>query len=314
MKILQIIFVLILLTHTNLLSNQNINKLIGTWKYPNSNHFNDKQKFEKWDKLNDNRYKGVVYSVINSNIEIEEYLELNITKDSITYSATPINQNNGKTINFTTKNTLNNETELTFENLKHDFPQQIIYDLSNDSILNIEVKNVVGNSNENQNMSKAIIFQLTKVSIENNNNSNTKANKSQDSTNQNPNYDLNLAKKLNADDYGMKSYILVILKSGSNQSTDKEKKAESFRGHFENMNKMVEDGKLIVAGPISKNDNNYRGIFILDAADFDEAKLLINNDTAIKNGYLDFELYKWYGSAALPEYLQYSDKIWKVKP
>jgi len=29
---------------------------------------------------------------------------------------------------------------------------------------------------------------------------------------------------------------------------------------------------------------------------------------------LDFELYKWYGSAALPEYIEFSDKIWKVKP
>jgi len=29
---------------------------------------------------------------------------------------------------------------------------------------------------------------------------------------------------------------------------------------------------------------------------------------------LDMELFSWYGSAALPEYLPFSDKIWKAKP
>ena len=32
----------------------------------------------------------------------------------------------------------------------------------------------------------------------------------------NPNYDEALAKKLGADDYGMKKYVLVILKTGEN--------------------------------------------------------------------------------------------------
>ncbi len=34
----------------------------------------------------------------------------------------------------------------------------------------------------------------------------------------------------------------------------------------------------------------------------------------IKADLLDVELYDWYGSAALPEYLDASDKIWKEKP
>ena len=37
-------------------------------------------------------------------------------------------------------------------------------------------------------------------------------------------------------------------------------------------------------------------------------------DSAIKNGYLSYELYNWYGSAALPGNLEISDKIWKIKP
>lgn len=87
----------------------------------------------------------------------------------------------------------------------------------------------------------------------------------------NKNYDENLAKELRADDYGMKSYFLVILKTGPNQSTDKNLIAEKFRGHMENINRLVKDKKLVVAGPMGKNEKNYRGIFIFqDVASMEE--------------------------------------------
>lgn len=136
-----------------------------------------------------------------------------------------------------------------------------------------------------------------------------------DSLVSNPDYDKTLADKLGGDDYGMKSYFFVILKTGANTSTDKELISESFRGHMENINRLVEAGKLIVAGPLGKNENNYRGIFILDnIKSIEEARELLQTDLAIKNGILDYQIYNWYGSAALPEYLPYSDKIWKLSP
>ncbi len=131
----------------------------------------------------------------------------------------------------------------------------------------------------------------------------------------NPNYDKTLAEKLGGDDYGMKSYFLVILKTGANTTADKELIGESFRGHMDNINRLVEEGKLIVAGPLGKNENNYRGIFILNNINsIEEAKELLQTDPAIKNGLLDYDIFSWYGSAALPEYLPFSDKIWKLKP
>lgn len=131
----------------------------------------------------------------------------------------------------------------------------------------------------------------------------------------NPNYDKTLAERLGGDDYGMKSYFLVILKKGTNAITDKGLIAESFRGHMDNINRLVAEGKLIVAGPLGKNDNNYRGIFILNnLKTIVEAKELLQTDLAIKNGLLDYEIFTWYGSAALSEYLPFSDKIWKLKP
>ena len=136
-----------------------------------------------------------------------------------------------------------------------------------------------------------------------------------DTLTSNPNYDKTLADKLGGDDYGMKSYFLVILKTGTNTTTDKELISNSFRGHMDNINRLAEEGKLIVAGPLGKNENNYRGIFILNnLKSIEEAKELLQTDLAIKNDLLDYEIFTWYGSAALPEYLPFSDKVWKLKP
>lgn len=136
-----------------------------------------------------------------------------------------------------------------------------------------------------------------------------------DTTNTNLNYDKVLSEKLGGDEYGMKNYFFVILKTGTNTTEDKGLIRESFRGHMENIERLVKENKLIVAGPFGKNDYKFRGLFIFNnVKTIDEAKNLLQTDLAIKNGLLDYEIFPWYGSAALPVYLPYSDKIWKKKP
>ena len=127
----------------------------------------------------------------------------------------------------------------------------------------------------------------------------------------NANYDSTLAKKLGADERGMKKYILVILKTGSNKTEDKVLTDSLFAGHMSNMGRLVKEDKLIVAGPIGKNEKTYRGIFILNVTTFDEANEILKTDPAISGNLLEPELYNWYGSAALPMYLDYTDKIRK---
>lgn len=129
----------------------------------------------------------------------------------------------------------------------------------------------------------------------------------------NPNYDAALAKQYEADDYGMKMYVLVILKTGSNTNETKTKTDSLFAGHMENMGKLVKINKLIVAGPLAKNDKTYRGIFILNTKSIAEAQELLATDPAVKAKLLDAELFNWYGSAALAEYLKADDKIGKYK-
>jgi len=130
----------------------------------------------------------------------------------------------------------------------------------------------------------------------------------------NPNYDETLAKKLDADDLGMKNYVLVILKTGENKTTDKEELNKLFRGHMENIQRLLKEGKLIVAGPFGANNLTWRGLFILDVKTVEEANALVQTDPAVKAKLFSVDLVPWYGSAALPEYLPVSDKIWKAQP
>jgi uncharacterized protein YciI len=129
----------------------------------------------------------------------------------------------------------------------------------------------------------------------------------------NPKYNAKLADSLGADDYGMKSYVLVILKTGPNKIEDKEKVNSLFAGHMANIHRMANSGLLVVAGPMKKNEKNYRGIFILNVKTLDEASKLLNTDPAIKENLLEAELYGWYGSATLPLYLPNHEKIEKKK-
>ncbi|WP_235294314.1 YciI family protein [Portibacter lacus] len=132
--------------------------------------------------------------------------------------------------------------------------------------------------------------------------------------NDNPKYDAELAAALGADDYGMKTYVFVILKTGDNTSKDEEKRNTSFAGHMKNISQLVKEDKLVIAGPMLKNDKNYRGIFILNVDNLEAAEDLLATDPAIKDGYIAYEMYPWYGSAAISEYLEASDKVWKIKP
>lgn len=129
---------------------------------------------------------------------------------------------------------------------------------------------------------------------------------------ENPSYDPELAKTFDADDYGMKSYIFVILKTGSVVVEDKALRDSLFAGHMENIGRLADDGKLVVAGPLGKNDKSYRGIFILNVKTEEEAALLLETDPAIREKLLEAEVFKWYGAAALGEYIKVQKKITKL--
>ena len=129
----------------------------------------------------------------------------------------------------------------------------------------------------------------------------------------NPIYNKGLADSLGADEYGMKSYVFVILKTGNDTITNKEIRSSLFKGHMDNINSLAKEGLLYVAGPFEKNNLEYRGLFILNVKTVAEAKRLCDSDPAIKAGIFEVILLPWYGSAALGTYLEVADQISKFK-
>jgi len=128
----------------------------------------------------------------------------------------------------------------------------------------------------------------------------------------NPLYDSTLARSLGADDYGMKAFVFVILKTGPTILSDKAKSDSLFAGHMQNIQRLSGEGKLLVAGPFFENSAGYRGLFILNTSTIEEAKILLSTDPTIQAKVFDVELFKWYGSAALGEYLPFHSKIEKM--
>src|SRR5438094_5785515 len=94
-------------------------------------------------------------------------------------------------------------------------------------------------------------------------------------------YDSSLAKKLGADDYGMKEYMMVFLKAGPVKITDTAQRAQIMRGHLANIFRLAGEGKLLIAGPFL-DGGNLAGIFILDVRTVDEAKALVGTDPSVK--------------------------------
>jgi uncharacterized protein YciI len=112
-------------------------------------------------------------------------------------------------------------------------------------------------------------------------------------------YDEALASRLGADEYGMRSYVLVVLKTGPKKMPAGQERDEIFRGHFANMKRLAEEGKLVLAGPFDGVDG-WRGLFVFAVKEIEEAKALASSDPVLISGEMVAEYHKYYGSAALP--------------
>lgn len=113
-----------------------------------------------------------------------------------------------------------------------------------------------------------------------------------------PKYNAELAKKLGADDYGMKKYVIAFLKAGPNRSQDSATAAQLQSAHMANIQRMADAGQLVLAGPFM-DGGDLKGIYIFNVETIEKAKALTETDPAIKAGRLIMELHPWYGSASL---------------
>lgn len=240
----------------------------GTWCSENG------KSCEHWDVLNDSELKGVFYKSESSGVRIQEYLALRKAGRNWVYEATVPGKHKGATIPFAA---VPSDSSLAFENPENDFPRRIEYIFRGENEIQIHL---TGSTEKPVSWSMFRQEALTP---------------GEDSA-ANPLYDAALAAELGADEYGMKSYYFVILRTGPADTQDKALVSSSFAGHLDNIRRLVEEGMLVVAGPFGKNEFTYRGLFIFQDVGSEEALLeLLQTDPAIANGFLEPIVFSWYG-------------------
>jgi uncharacterized protein YciI len=116
----------------------------------------------------------------------------------------------------------------------------------------------------------------------------------------NPQFDAELAKRLGADVRGMRNYVMVVLKTGPNKVPAGPERNEMFAGHFANIKRLADEGKLVLAGP-ADGVEGWRGIFVFAVKDIEEARQLTATDPVVVKGEMVAEYHKMYMSAAVME-------------
>ena len=106
------------------------------------------------------------------------------------------------------------------------------------------------------------------------------------------------AHQYGADEWGMKQYVIALLKKGPNRDLDSATAYNLQMAHMENIGKMADAGQLVLAGPFM-HGGEIRGLYIFNVTTVEEAKALTETDPAIKAGSLTMELLPWFGTAAL---------------
>ena len=125
-------------------------------------------------------------------------------------------------------------------------------------------------------------------------------------------YDSTLAKKLGADEYGMKEYVMVILNTGTVQTKDMSERNKIISAHMKTIDNWTQEGKVVFTGPFMQ-ENNLQEIYILEVKPIDEAKKLTETDPAVQSGMYTVEYHLWYGPAALQEISPLNKALQKKK-
>ena len=114
-----------------------------------------------------------------------------------------------------------------------------------------------------------------------------------------PAYDAALAQRLGADERGMRKYVLVVLRTGPTRVPDGPARDAMFAGHFANIQRLVDAGKLVLAGPFADAPDGWRGLFLFAVDTIDEARALTATDPVIAQGEMVADYHAWYGSAGV---------------
>lgn len=99
--------------------------------------------------------------------------------------------------------------------------------------------------------------------------------------------------------YEMSHYVVGFLRNGPAWTAEETAETRRIKeGHMANVRKMVDSGKLIVAGPFEDN-GELRGMFIFNVTSVEEARTLAEPDPLIQSHRMVLELHPWSAGKGL---------------
>jgi uncharacterized protein YciI len=119
-----------------------------------------------------------------------------------------------------------------------------------------------------------------------------------------------LARSLGANENGMRSYVMVFLKTGPKKMAEGPERTKMFEGHFANIKRLAAEKKLALAGPLDGVDG-LRGIFVFATPDIEEARSFVATDPVIINGEMVAEYHQFFATAGLMAVNEIHTKISK---
>src|SRR5262249_28974521 len=102
-----------------------------------------------------------------------------------------------------------------------------------------------------------------------------------------------------AAEYEMTTYYMALLYRGPKWTPEQTAETKAIQqGHMENIQRMAQSGKLILAGPFT-DDGDLRGVFVFQNVLRDEADRLCADDPAVKAGRLRVDLHPWFSAKGI---------------
>lgn len=103
----------------------------------------------------------------------------------------------------------------------------------------------------------------------------------------------------------------VYLKTGPNSASHSpEQKRDIFKGHMANMQRLVDERSLIIAGPFgTPRDPSWRGIFVMDVPTIEQARQLGQTDPGVSSGEFTLDIRPIAASGTLRESIRLNQEL-----
>lgn len=101
----------------------------------------------------------------------------------------------------------------------------------------------------------------------------------------------------------MQTYFLVLIRRGPAWTPEQTPEVQAvLEGHFANMQRLADEGMLVLAGPFldqAPKEGTLTGLFLLQAASVEEAQAIADTDPGVAAGRFTMQVVPWYGPVGI---------------